>query len=84
MEVKCVFRKDGFDARDQMPGAFGFSSDPGGRIVCVHRSTIIRPPVDFRLLLVRSWRRRLLALAFSMSPSDVHSGSLPSIAAPRC
>ena len=62
--------------RAQMPGTFGFSSDPGGRIACVHRSTIMRPEVEPCVgLSFLPLRFRFFVGCFLVGPSEVQSVS---------
>ncbi len=57
-----------------MPGTFGFSSDPGGRIACVHRSTIMRPEVEACVgLSFLPLRFRFFVGCFLVGPSEVQS-----------
>ena len=59
-----------------MPGTFGFSSEPGGRIACVHRSTIIRPEVEASVgVSFLRLRFRFFVGCFLIGPSEVQSVS---------
>src|SRR5947209_973629 len=65
-----------------MPGVFGLSSEPGGRIAWVQRSRIMRPPDSgFLGFPSRDARRRFLELPSSSGPSELESSPFAFMAA---